>query len=427
MTTKTANIAPPQATREKKWLPEYNIWFYALFGTAVGAGTLFLPVQLGLSGPLAMLVMLLIALPFTYYPHLGLARYILSSDSPSPTLLSATQQYYGTTVARIVNTLYTLTFLLIIFVYAISITNSADSVLRQFWQIQLPRALLAVLVVSALHALFLFGKQITLKIMGMLVIPLIIYLTALALTLISHWDTQNILRMANDIRLDVPSLEALWLLLPVMVFSFSHTPIISTFANHCKRTYGDEAENHIRRIMKPSYLMICVIILFFVFSCVFTLSPAEIAATKAQNLTILTAIAQKSALFWIALTATPVAIIAMAKSFLGTYFGVLEGVRGLVGSVEHDVLHQKTNQKRDKFISMGLIFILTLLMTLWNPNTLNVIAGISGPMIALILFILPSLSVWLVKPLHPYRSLTSLMVLLTGIAGFGIAVFNLLN
>ncbi|WP_430225383.1 hypothetical protein [Providencia sp. SP181] len=58
MTTKTTNIATPQAGKEKKWLPEYNIWFYALFGTAVGAGTLFLPVQLGLSGPLAMLVML---------------------------------------------------------------------------------------------------------------------------------------------------------------------------------------------------------------------------------------------------------------------------------------------------------------------------------------------------------------------------------
>ncbi|EMJ4842157.1 hypothetical protein RGI87_002175 [Morganella morganii] len=427
MTTGTTEIASHNRIGTKKWLTEYNIWFYALFGTAVGAGTLFLPVQLGLSGPLAMLVMLFVAFPFTYYPHLCLARYIISSDSPSPTLLSATQQYYGITVARIINALYTLTFLLIIFVYAISVTNSADSLLRQFWQVQLPRPLLAIIVVSALHGLFLFGKHITLKIMGMLVIPLIIYLTVLAITLISHWNVQNILRMADDIHIDTSSLKALWLLMPVMVFSFSHTPIISTFANHYKRTYGDDAEFHIKQIVKPSYMIICIIILFFVFSCVFSLSPSDIQQTREKNLTILTAVAGKNALYWIALTATPVAIVAMTKSFLGTYFGVLEGVRGLFGSVDHGNQHNKTSRKRDKLISIGLIFILTLLMVLWNPNTLNVIAGISGPMIALILFILPALSFWLVRPLHRYRSITSLIVLCTGLSSFGIAVFNLFN
>ncbi|WP_258086044.1 amino acid permease [Xenorhabdus bovienii] len=412
---------------EQKWIHEYNIWFYALFGTAVGAGTLFLPIQLGLSGPLAMLVMLLIAFPFTYYPHLGLARYIITSNSPSPTLLSATKQYYGIRIARIINFFYALTFLLIIFVYAISITNSVNILLQQFWQIQFPRTLTAFMVVLGLHLIFLLGKKITLKFMGVLVLPLILYLLTLSVTLIFQWDSANIKHLISNIHTDLDSVRALWLLMPVMVFSFSHTPIMSTFSNHCKRAYTTDAEYHIKQIVKPTYALICIVILFFVFSCVLTLSPQEIQATKDNNITILSAIAQKEGLYWIAITATPVAIIAMTKSFLGTYFGALEGVRGLVGALESKILHHKENKVRDKLIGMAIVFVLTLMITIWNPNTLNVIAGITGPMIALILFVLPSLSTYLVEPLRPYRSFSNLIVLLVGLGSFGIAVFSLFS
>ncbi|HAS8352980.1 TPA: transporter, partial [Vibrio vulnificus] len=44
----------------------------------------------------------------------------------------------------------------------------------------------------------------------------------------------------------------------------------------------------------------------------------------------------------------------------------------------------------------------------------------------LILFILPSASVYIVKPLSGYKSLTNLMVLLTGIAAFGITLFSVI-
>ena len=34
----------------------------------------------------------------------------------------------------------------------------------------------------------------------------------------------------------------LWLVIPVMVFSFNHSPIISSFAVSQKKRYGDEAD-----------------------------------------------------------------------------------------------------------------------------------------------------------------------------------------
>ncbi|HCR3333807.1 TPA: transporter [Morganella morganii] len=410
----------------KVWSREYNIWFYALFGTAVGAGTLFLPLQIGLSGAPAMIMMCLTAIPFTYYPHLALARYIISSDAPAPTLLSATAQYYGNRVANIINFLYTLTFLLIICIYSASITNSVSNFLVKFYDINVSRPLLAFLVVSVLHIIFLSGKKITLKIMGILVIPLAIYLIVLSLTLIHYRDPSAIAEFTRTPEFDISLLKNLWLLLPVMVFSFSHTPIISTFAAHCRKTYGDAAEEHMKKIMKPSYFLICAVILFFVFSCVSALSRPELLAARADNVTVLTAIGDKNNLLWIILTATPVAVVAMSKSFLGTYFGTAEGVRGIVEAAEQNRRGTKTRRTGGKIKSIFIIFIISLVFSVCNPNILSVISVITGPLIALILFILPSASVYIVKPLSGYKSPANLMVLLTGIAAFGITLFSVI-
>ncbi len=412
--------------KKSVWLPEYNVWFFALYGTAVGAGTLFLPIQLGLSGALAMLILLIIAYPFTYYPHLILARYVISSRSESPTLLSATEEYYGSKVAKVVNTLYAVAFLPIIFVYAITITNSVEVLLSSQFGIATPNRLIsAFAVVFVLHLIFILGKKTTLRVMGMLVLPLIVYFITVAFSLIQNWDIPQIKQSFGAITLDLEAVKSIWFMLPVMVFAFSHTPIISTFANHCKLKYRDDAEDHIKQIMKISYILICVSILFFVFSCIFTLTPQELLQTKAENTTILTTIGHKAAMPWIALSATTVAIIAMTKSFLGTYFGALEGVIGIVTFCSHEDLSHPRHAKRTRIIAIVVTFLATLLITYINPNALNVIATVSGPLIAVILFILPSLSVFLVPQLKKYQGLPNILVLLVGLASFAIALTTL--
>ncbi|MEG7489818.1 AAA family ATPase, partial [Enterobacter hormaechei] len=50
-TTLSANI-----TTRSNWHWQDNIWTLGLYGTAVGAGTLFLPVEIGTRGPVIFLV-----------------------------------------------------------------------------------------------------------------------------------------------------------------------------------------------------------------------------------------------------------------------------------------------------------------------------------------------------------------------------------
>ena len=63
------------------WSKEENLWSFALYGTAVGAGTLFLPIQLGSAGAVVLFITALVAWPLTYWPHKALCQFILSSKT----------------------------------------------------------------------------------------------------------------------------------------------------------------------------------------------------------------------------------------------------------------------------------------------------------------------------------------------------------
>ena len=55
-------------------------WMLSLYGTAIGAGTLFLPIAAGLHGIFPLLIMALLAFPMTYYSHRALCQFVLSGS-----------------------------------------------------------------------------------------------------------------------------------------------------------------------------------------------------------------------------------------------------------------------------------------------------------------------------------------------------------
>ena len=50
-----------------RWSRHDTTWMLGLFGTALGAGTLFLPINAGLGGFWPLLILALLAFPMTFY------------------------------------------------------------------------------------------------------------------------------------------------------------------------------------------------------------------------------------------------------------------------------------------------------------------------------------------------------------------------
>ena len=196
------------------------------YGTAVGAGTLFLPIQLGRQA-VVLLITALVAL-LTYWAHI-LCQFILSSKtSAGEGITGAVTHYYGKKIGNLITTLYFIAFFVVVLIYAVAITNSLTEQLAKHMVIDLRiRMLVSLGVVLILNLIFLMGRHATIRVMGFLVFPLIAYFLFLSIYLVGSWQPDL---LTTQVEFNQNTLHQIWISIPVMVFAFSHTPIISTFA-----------------------------------------------------------------------------------------------------------------------------------------------------------------------------------------------------
>ncbi len=398
----------------KIWSKEETLWSFALYGTAVGAGTLFLPIQLGSAGAVVLFITALVAYPFTYWPHKALCQFILSAKTKgSEGITDAVTHYYGKKIGNLITTLYFVAFFVVVQIYAVAITNSLTEQLAKHIPVDMTvRVLVSLGVVLTLNLIFLMGRHVTIRVMGFLVFPLIAYFLLVSLYLTQSWQPSL---LTSQMSVDQHTLHQVWISIPVMVFAFSHTPIISTFAVDRREKYGDAAMGKCTRIMKVAYLIICLSVLFFVFSCLLSIPPSYIVAAKEQGVTILSALSMMpSSPSWLGISGIVVAIIAMSKSFLGTYFGVIEGATEMVKSALNQI-GVKKSRAFNRAVSVMGVSLITFAVCCINPNAISMIYAISGPLIAMILFIMPTLSTFLIPALKPYRSIGNVLTLIVGV------------
>ncbi|WP_312804293.1 aromatic amino acid transport family protein, partial [Atlantibacter hermannii] len=331
-TTQTSTIAST-ATRSS-WRKTDTMWMLGLYGTAIGAGVLFLPINAGVGGMIPLIIMAIIAFPMTFFAHRGLTRFVLSGKNPGEDITEVVEEHFGIGAGKLITLLYFFAIYPILLVYSVAITNTVDSfITHQLGMTAPPRAILSLILIIGMMTIVRFGEQMIVKAMSVLVFPFVAALMLLALYLIPQW---------NGAALDTLSFSSaatttgnglwmtLWLAIPVMVFSFNHSPIISSFAVAKREEYGQGAEKKCSSILARAHVMMVITVMFFVFSCVLSLSPADLVEAKAQNISILSYLANHFNAPVIAWMAPIIAIIAITKSFLGHYLGAREGFNGMV-------------------------------------------------------------------------------------------------
>ncbi|MFQ2191638.1 amino acid permease [Aeromonas jandaei] len=409
-----------------KWEKSDSVWTMGLYATAVGAGTLFLPITVGSNSPVILLFILLLAFPLSYYSHRALSRFVLSSSHKEGDITHVVEEHFGARAGKLLMLVYLMAFYPIILVYSISITNAIQSfVVHQLGDAEIPRGLLVLGVMLGLHLVLLAGKQIVVSAISVLALPMVAFLIGLSIYLLPQWSLSYFSEsQAVDWR-DPAFWKSLWLIVPVMVFSFSHAPIISSFSAAQKKRCQESADLRAKRIIKCSSLLICGSVLFFVVSCVMSLSQAEMAQARIDNISVLSALANKFSNPLIAYVGPLIAILAMSKSFLGTSMGVSEGTVSMVSGACQGLglsLREATIAR----VSSVILFVVTGIITYLNPNVLEIIEKVSGPLIAVILFLLPACSIYRLPALKRYRGASTLFVLVIGLLAISALIYDLL-
>ncbi|MDO7209500.1 aromatic amino acid transport family protein [Acinetobacter nosocomialis] len=400
-----------------KWNSQDTTWMLGLFGTAIGAGVLFLPINAGIGGLIPLLITTLLAYPITFFAHRAFARFILSSSKPESGITGVILEYWGTTASRIFNLIYFWAIYTILLVYAVAVTNTVESFLiHQLHLVAPPRALLSFILICILLFIVRFGQDITVKVMSILVYPFIISLIFMAIWLIPHWNTaifENFtLTSSNHNNIWM----TLWMTFPVLVLSFNHYPIISPFVVKQRKTYGEiEVDKKCAQIQRYGYILMVCVVMFFVYSCILSLSPQDLASAKEQNISILSYLANHFDTPVIAWAAPLIAFIAIMKSFLGHYIGAHETLTDII-----------TDQCQRKEINLSkgavdkIIFIF-MILSCWfiaykNPSILDIIVSISGPTGAILVLLLPMYAIHKIPSLAPYRNkVSNIFVTLIGV------------
>lgn len=427
--TQTGLNAAIEAPVKTGWRKTDTLWMLGLYGTAIGAGVLFLPINAGVGGMIPLIIMTLLAFPMTYFAHRALTRFVLSGKHQGEDITEVVEEHFGVGAGKIITLLYFFAIYPILLMYSVAITNTVESfITHQLAMPAPPRAVLSLILLLGMMAVVRFGEQMIVKAMSVLVFPFVAVLMLMACYLIPHWhgaalETLSLNHSANENGLWM----TLWLAIPVMVFSFNHSPIISSFAVAKREEYGAEAEKKCSRILAYAHIMMVLTVMFFVFSCVLSLSPADLSAARDQNITILSYLANHFDVPIIAWLGPVIAMVAITKSFLGHYLGAREGFNGLVIKSLRSRGKTIAPQKLNRFTALFML-LTTWIVATCNPSILGMIENLGGPVIAMILFLMPMYAIRKVPAMRRYSGhISNLFVVAMGLVAISAIFYSLFN
>jgi len=408
----TASITTGNITTRHSWRWQDNIWALGLYGTAVGAGTLFLPVEIGTRGPVIFLIMLLLGLPLSLLPHLLLCRVYMREEETATGTLPIFGSFFSGRGEKLMTLFYCVTFFPVTLVYGVALVNAIDNFLTEHLHFTgISRGPLSFIVVAALYVVLSKGRDKVVATMSALALPFAASVLLIGVSLIPDWHLSNFTSAITEVKSTPLSttMKGIWLTLPLITFSFCCAPMVSPLTSYYREKRA-EGESKALFVIRVAYVAIFTSIIFFVLSCVLSIPHDSFVQAKAQNLNVLSVMKGNGDFSLIYYLAPFIAIIGMTKSFLGVGLSVAETFGQLAASVSGK---KAATSKR---VASLVLFLLTFGIVYANPDVINLIETFCGPLIAVILFLIPAYLIYTRAALAQLRGVTVFLVVLGGLA-----------
>ena len=385
------------------WSGRDTGWLSNLFGTAVGAGVLYLPINAGRVGFIPLVVIALLAGPMVWFAHRNLTRFCLASERPDADITATMVYRFGQLAGSLLTLAYFLSIYPILLLYATGLTN----VTEQFFRYQLGwpmphRSVLSFVLLAVLVLVASKGERWVLSAVESLVMPLVVILIGISLYLIPRWHLDHLLLMPEPAELAMSA----FVIIPMLIFSFNHSPACSAFAQAYRMICRDVSlcARKTDRILAFNTGLLLMVVMLFVFSCVLALTPAEIQVALQENLPVLSVFSSREETDFFAIMASVIAFLAITSSFFGVYMGAIEGVGGLFCLLARRVTSISIHSDACTRIVKVLIFLSCWLAACLNLSVIGVIEGVLAPLLAVILFFMPVYGYYTIPELKRYRN-----------------------
>jgi len=390
-------------------------WVIMSIGMAIGAGIVFLPVQVGLMGLWVFLLSSVIGYPAMYL----FQRLFINTLAESPECKDypgVITGYLGKNWGILLGALYFIMLVIWMFVYSTAITNDSASYFRTFG---VTEGLLSdspwygLILICLLVAISSRGEKLLFKLSSFMVLTKLFIVAALGISMVGMWHLYNIGSLPPVGRLIKEAVITLPFTLTSILFIQTLSPMVISFRN--QNVNREVARFKALRAMNIAFIILFCTVFFYAVS--FTLAMGHDEAVKAyeQNISALAIAAKFFPGGWVTAVSVMLNIFAVMTAFFGVYLGFREATQGIVMNLLQRVM--PAERINETLVKYGIMVFAVLLA--WGAIILNApvlsFTSICSPIFGMVGCLIPAYLVYKVPMLHKYKGISLYLIIFTGL------------
>lgn len=389
-------------------------WVIMSIGMAIGAGIVFLPVQVSLMGLWVFLLSSVIGYPAMYL----FQRLFINTLAESPECKdypSVITGYLGKNWGILLGALYFIMLVIWMFVYSTAITNDSASYFQTFG---VTEGLLSdspwygLILICLLVAISSRGEKLLFKLSSFMVLTKLFIVAALGISMVGMWHLYNIGSLPPVGRLIKEAVITLPFTLTSILFIQTLSPMVISFRN--QNVNREVARFKALRAMNIAFIILFCTVFFYAVS--FTLAMGHDEAVKAyqQNISALAIAAKFFPGGWVTVVSVMLNIFAVMTAFFGVYLGFREATQGIVMNILQRMM--PAERINETLVKYGIMVFAVLLA--WGAIILNApvlsFTSICSPIFGMVGCLIPAYLVYKVPMLHKYKGISLYLIIFTG-------------
>ncbi|WP_265524671.1 SLC5/6 family protein [Providencia rustigianii] len=390
-------------------------WVIMSIGMAIGAGIVFLPVQVGLMGLWVFLLSSVVGYPAMYL----FQRLFINTLAESPECKdypSVISGYLGKNWGMLLGALYFVMLVIWMFVYSTAITNDSASYFQTFG---VTEGLLSdspwygLVLICILVAISSRGEKLLFKLSSFMVLTKLFVVAALGISMVGMWHLYNAGSLPPVGRLFKEAIITLPFTLTSILFIQTLSPMVISFRS--QNVNRGVARYKALRAMNIAFVILFCTVFFYAVS--FTLAMGHEEAVKAyeQNISALAIAAKFFPGGWVTVVSVMLNIFAVMTAFFGVYLGFREATQGIVMNILQRMM--PVERINETWVKNGIMVFAVLLA--WGAIILNApvlsFTSICSPIFGMVGCLIPAYLVYKVPMLHKYKGISLYLIIFTGI------------
>lgn len=378
-------------------------WIILCVGMSLGAGIIFLPIQVGLSGLLVFLIAALIGYPIAY-AHQKLYLNVLIEAPICEDFAGIISGYLGKNWGFFLGILYFIFTTILIFLYSTALTNDSASFLMTFGvttsnmseNIWYGLGLITAIVLIASQ-----GEKALMKVSSGMVFVKVIVIALLGLVMIPLWQVTHMFIPSEAAYM----IKHVIILLPFIAMSIEFFVALGPIAIYYRSHHENKVVAHYRslRIYHLAYVFLVVLVLFYTISFNLAMQHDQILQAYAENISALALAAKDLDDTWFKLLNLLLNIFAVVTAYFAMFLGFRDACMGIFRNVlKRYMSEQHINQQ---LLLYGSSVFCVLLC--WGISILNIpilrVTPFLGALIGIIACFLPVYVVLMLPDFKKYK------------------------